>query len=397
MDGFALFDGYKEEKKYSCVSCGLYKYCTSPKMPPTGGFKKKILIIGSRPAQIDDVHGQQFVGKDGRTLKRILEKHGIDIVEDCASVNAVRCFTKNEISKVNLEACRSKTLQAIEQYKPKIIILVGELAVQSVIAHRWKKNFDNIHKWRGFVIPDQDLMAWVCPVYDPATFDKNEVEATTILENDIANIASYLHKKLPVYKEPKIEYISDLSVLDTIKVGEVAFDYETTGLKPHAKGHRIVCASVADTPDHVYTFLMPGSRKKRKPFTDLLQRREVYKMAHNMKFEDNWTNVRLGIGVNGWMFDSQIAAHQIDNRKGVTGLKFQTYVRLGVVDYDSEISPILKSVDDTSNGFNRIIEFMNKSKENEDKVLKYCAYDSINEYRIAIMQKREMNYDFLPF
>jgi len=116
-----------------------------------------------------------------------------------------------------------------------------------------------------------------------------------------------------------------------------------------------------------------------------------------MKFEDNWTNVKLGISIDGWMFDSQIAAHQIDNRAGITGLKFQTYMRLGVVDYDSDVSPFLKSVDGTSNGFNRIIEFMNKNKENEEKVLKYCAYDSVYEYRIAMMQKKEMGYDFLPF
>jgi len=397
MDGFTLFEGYNEEKKYSCVSCGLYKYCSSPKMPPTGKFKKKILIVGSSPAQIDDVHGQHFVGKDGRSLKKILERNNISLEEDCLSVNAVRCFTKNDISKINLEACRSKTIQVIEQHKPHIIILVGNLAIQSVIAYRWKKNFDKIDKWRGHIIPDQDFMAWVCPVYDPATFYKNEIEATTILENDIAAIASKLHKKVPVCKEPDIEQITDLSPLNNIKTGEVAFDYETTGLKPHAKGHRIICASVADTPDHVYTFLMPASHKKRKPFVDLLQRRAVYKMAHNMKFEDNWTNVKLGISIDGWMFDSQIAAHQIDNRAGITGLKFQTYVRLGVVDYDSDVSPFLKSVDGTSNGFNRIIEFMNKNKENEEKVLKYCAYDSVYEYRIAMMQKKEMGYDFLPF
>ena len=402
MDGFALFQGFEEKKKYSCVSCGLYKFCNSPKMPPTGNFKKKILVIGSRPAEIDDAHGKQFVGIGGRGLKKALAENGIDLQEDCLSVNAIRCYTRKEPTKpqytIQLEACRSKTLQVIEKYKPNVIILVGDTAARSVIAHRWKKNFDNINKWRGWVIPDQDFKAWVCPVYDPATFDvKNETEATTILKQDIARIAQHVHKKPLISEEPEIEYITDLNLLKNITNGTIAFDYETTGLKPYGKGHRIVCASVADNTNHVYTFLMPKSRKERKPFIDLLQDEFVYKMAHNMKFEDNWTNVRLGTGIKGWMFDSQVAAHIIDNRAGVTGLKFQTYVMLGIVDYDSEISPVLQSKDGTSNGFNTVQEYIAKSKGNERKILKYCALDSIYEYRIAMMMQRQMNYDMLPF
>ena len=73
----------------------------------------------------------------------------------------------------------------------------------------------------------------------------------------------------------------------------IAFDYETTGIKPHAKGHRIVCVSVADNENHVYVFMMPKTKRERQPFIDLLKNKRINKIAHNIKFEDTWSIVRL--------------------------------------------------------------------------------------------------------
>lgn len=397
MKSFFDKDKYETTKKYSCVSCGLYKHCQSPKMEPTGGFAKKILIIGDQPTEIEDVHGQQFLSRKGKFLKKTLQKNGISLEEDCLSVNAIRCYTKKPIQKLNIEACRNKVFEVINKYKPKIIITLGDLALQSVLAHRWKKDFDNVHKWRGYTIPDQDLGAWLCPVYDPAFVQISEEQVHTIWHKDFNAIKQLLHKKVPKTKEPEIEYVTDLSFLDNLKSGDYAFDYETTGLKPHAKGHKIICASVADSKDHVWVFPMPDNAKDRKPFIDFLQRQACYKIAHNMKFEDNWTNVILGTEIQGWKFDGQIAAHLIDNRTGVTGLKFLVYVYLGIVDYDSDISGHMKSVDGTANGFNKLDEFYHKNNENARKLLRYCALDSAYEFAIAQIQKKKMDYDFFPF
>jgi len=95
----------------------------------------------------------------------------------------------------------------------------------------------------------------------------------------------WINTDLPKYEDPDIEIIEDLSVLNSIKKGRIAFDYETTGIKPHATGHRIICASVADSSDHAFVFMMPSTRKERQPFIDLLKNPNVGKMAQNMKFE----------------------------------------------------------------------------------------------------------------
>jgi hypothetical protein len=218
----------------------------------------------------------------------------------------------------------------------------------------------------------------------------------TIWIQDLERAISMIKIPFLKYKEPKIEVIEDLSILNDITSDLISFDYETTGIKPQAEGHRIICASVADTPNHAYVFLMPRTKRNRKPFLDLLSDPRIGKMAHNMKFEDTWSNVRLKTEVNNWNWDSMLASHVLDNRTGVTGLKFQTYVLLGIPNYDEEISPWLHSEDKGGNSYNRIQELI-KTEDGKNKLLKYCALDAINTFRISQIQQRQMNYTFLPF
>ena len=211
---------------------------------------------------------------------------------------------------------------------------------------------------------------------------------------DLSNAINTLKTPFPRWPKIDIKIIEDLSVLSTIKEGLVAFDYETTGVKPQGKGHRIVCASIAVSSSLVYVFMMPKSKKEREPFLELLKNPNVGKMAHNMKFEDHWTEVKLKTSIFNWTWDSMLAAHILDNRTGVTGLKYQAFVRFGVRDYDSEITPYLQA--EGSNDINKIGELIDKPG-GQEKLLEYCALDSIYQYRLAMLQMKEIEYDFLPF
>ena len=117
-----------------------------------------------------------------------------------------------------------------------------------------------------------------------------------------------------------------------------------------------------------------------------------------MKFEEQWTVNKLGVEVQGWHWDTMITAHTLDNRPSITGLKFQAYVQLGIVDwmtdYNKEVAPYLKPTDANkkkygANAINCIDELITKPGGMR-KLLKYCALDSIYEYRLALMQMKEM-------
>lgn len=380
-------------KRISCTSCGLYQNCNSPRMQPFGNFKKGILNIGEAPGETEDKNGKPFQGKTGQLLQRTYEKLGIDLFEDCLNINAVRCFPDKTPTNYEIECCRRLTLKTIEEYKPKVIVLFGNAAIYSLIGHRWKKDLGGITKWRGWTIPDQDLKAWVCPTFHPSFIERSESGVEEVVWiNDLKQILFTLeHVPFPVYKEPVIHITDNLSFLKDLP-NEIVFDYETTSLKPHAEGQRIVCCSIAVNEDEVYVFMMPKSPKERKPWVNILADKRIGKIAQNMKFEHSWSLVRLGVEVQNWIWDTMITAHILDNREGITNLAFQTYVNFGIIDYKDETDIYLQADKKNGNATNRIIELI-ANPGGKEMLLKRCALDSIYEMRLYKKQSME----FLPF
>jgi DNA polymerase len=391
----------KKEKKsnYSCSRCGLYEHAKTYKMQPFGDFKQRILNIGEAPGNQEDIEGKQWQGRVGQYLQKVYTRFGIDLFKDCININAVNCRPeKNKTpTDIQISCCREVVLKdVLKKYNPDLIMLFGNSAIKSFLGHRWKKDLGGIFKWRGWHIPDQDYRAWVCPVFHPSFVVRSEDFISRIWAKDIRNALTYLDKRFPTYKEPEIEVIENLERLKEIKSDLTAFDYETTGLKPQKKGHRIVVCGIADTPDHAFVFKMPEEHDKRKPFIDYLQNKDISKIAANMSFEDTWSNVILGTQVKGWTFDTMLGAHILDNRQGITGLKFQVYANYGVVDYTSDVDSYIYGEKSKGNDFNDI-EQLEKTQDGLSKLLRFVGLDAVFEYRLGMQQIEQLDYNFLPF
>ena len=255
------------KKELSCLSCGLHLQVKSPRMEPFGEFGKGILNVGEAPGEVEYEKGKQWQGPAGHALQEAYTQLGIDLFADCLNINAVNCRpvdekgnnrapTSNEIA-----CCRQRVLQVIDQYKPQSIVLLGGVAVQSVLGFRWKKDPGGITRWRGFSIPDRYFKSWIFPTFHPSYVERSgdKREAKTVWMRDLKHIAQTFTSPFPQFREEEkcIEVISDLSALLTIQNGWASFDYETTGLKPHSAGHRIVCVTVADAVDHCFSFILP--------------------------------------------------------------------------------------------------------------------------------------------
>lgn len=390
----------------SCNSCGLFKEANTPKMEPYGNFAKGIMCIGEAPGEIEDMRGKQWQDKSGVLFRKTLAGVGIDLFEDCINLNAINCKPDKDgkyrkPAPFEIDCCRRIVLGAIKKYKPKVIILLGTFAVQSVIGNRWKKDLGSIAKWTGFTIPDQDLQTWLCPVFSPAyVYKEDKVEVTNMWVRDLERAVQIRNEEFPVYKEPTIHYVNEnrLDVLNNIQAEIVAIDYETTGLKPHAKEHKIVCMSIAVSEDEVYTFKMPRRKSLAQPVIDILENENIKKVGHNIKYEHTWSFNRLhGTVIKGWLFDTMLGAHLLDNRTGITGLKYQVYANFGVIDYSSEISPVLaaknKKDSNSTNGLQKYV----KTKENAMKTLKYCALDSANTLKLYLLQQKQIEELKIPF
>lgn len=354
--------------------------------------------MGEAPGRREDEKGKPWQGKVGRLLQKTYRRLGVDLFQDCVNINSIACRPpKNrDPSAHELACCHNKMIRpTLEKERPKVVVLLGNAAIQSVIGLRAKNDLGGITRWRGWVIPDRHWNAWLCPVFHPSFVEREDSEAAmTIWEQDLERAFDAVNRPLTEYEEDT-RYVTVVEGGDEIAgllrrindSGEtIAFDYETTGLKPQAEGHRIVSASIATGADEAYSFVMPGTGTARSAFKRLLGNENVSKVAANLKFEQNWSAVCLGVEVRGWDWDTMQAAHILDNRPGITGLDFQVYVNFGVLDYSSHIKPYLQGTDASGNAFNRIDELMADPRGRRE-LLVYGGLDSLYEYRLAEIQK----------
>jgi uracil-DNA glycosylase family 4 len=350
------------------------------------------MVVGEAPGEEEDRRGKPWQGKVGRWLQRFLRtNYKLDLFRDCICINSVNCRPpKNRVpSPQEVACCRRRVLRVIEEHRPTVIVLLGGSAVESLVGHRFHEGIGAVSRWRGWVIPDGELGAWLCPTFHPSYVMRNEEQrgrnpVETLYRQDWAQIMAQVGVAAPVPRDwgKGVTLEADPRkarkwLTEHRKTPDVAFDYETTGIKPHAAGHRIVCCSISVTPDEAFVF--PVNKYTQGPLGKVLTFGRSRKYAHNIAFEDTWSRVRLGVVVQGWWWDSMQAAHILDNRPGITGLKFQSAVHFGVWDYDSHLQQYIKGAGG-GNDFNRIDEAP------LDEVMEYCGMDTMLQFNLSLSQ-----------
>ncbi len=372
-----------------CGKCGLSQKCLSPRMEVGGKGKRRILFVGEAPGETEDHRGIPFIGVSGMYLRKVVENLGVDM-DDCWITNSIICRPQgNKIEQSMIACCRPNLLKTIRQLKPNVIILLGGSAVESLIRGLWKQDMGGISRWVGWTIPLAEYGAWVCPTYHPAYLlrqDKDVILALTFKNHlkKALSLEKITPKPLDLQKlESQIEIIqshrkAEKRIWDlSKKSGILAFDFETSGLKPDRKKQRIV--SISFCLDGKDTFACMVNPSLYDAIRAVLLSKRLKKVASNIKFEERWTLAKLGCGVACWNWDTMLAAHIIDNRSHISSVKFQAFVLLGLSDYDSHIKPYLETK--VSNGINRIEEL------EEEVLLMYNGLDSLIEYKVMIKQK----------
>ena len=377
-----------------CGLCQLYKTCKSPKMPVSGRGKKKILILGEAPGANEDEQGKPFVGKAGLLLSNTLQRLGIDMRRDCWITNALICRPEGNATPTDKQIayCRPNVTKAIQELNPEIIIPLGAVAVKSLIAPLWKESVGNITRWLGWRIPNQKLNAWICPNYHPSYINRLEKTnqgpvALNLFEQFLESAIERTKLGRPWLETPnystQVERIFDEEKAARIihkmieKGGRAAFDYETNMLKPDSKEAKIICCSICYEGRKTIAFPWLGSAITA--MGEFLRSERVEKIASNLKFEERWTRKEFGHGVKRWSWDTMLGAHWLDNRRGITSIKFQAFILLGMEDYNHHIEKYLHA-----KGGNK----SNKIDEIEmSELLQYCALDSLLEYIVADIQE----------
>ena len=363
-----------------CSVCGLFEHCNNPKMPVTGKGLKRILIVGEVPEKVEDETGIQFTGSAGKILRSYMAKFGIDIDKDCWKTNAVICRPpKNKIPSLReIKCCRSNLISAIQQLKPNKIFAFGKIAIQSLLLD--KISVAEGEKFFGLKIPLLDYGCWLYCNYplQYLIYNFEDESFNVTFERYIKEAAEHSEPLPNIQPNIKLIYSMDeaRTLLRTMSSNLVAIDYETTGVKPVSSGHRILCMSVCDG-DCSYVFEV--NELLYPDIITFLENDEIKKIGHNIKYETVWSKKILGCDVKGWVWDTMTAAHCIDNRKGITGLKFQAFLNFGIYGYGDEAYSYME-LDETK--ANRM------DKMDISSMLNYCAMDSYLTFRLFEKQKR---------
>ena len=368
-----------------CSECRLHEQCKSPKMPPTGEGRRRILVVAEAPGAEEDQCGIQLIGKSGQFLRAEMRRLGWDLDRDCWKTNALCCRPPNNRTPTarEIDTCRPNVLNAIRSLKPRVIVLLGNAAVESVIGSIWTQSVGSLTLWLGRRIPLKRWNCWACPTFHPSYVLREQ-------KNPVVGVwfRRHLEQALLIQEDPCVpDYMSQVVCeMDASKAAErlrkqktaFAFDFETNRLKPEHPESQILSCAVADDSGAI---AFPWQQPAIDAMSHLL-RSDIPKVGANIKFEERWVRRLMGYPVRAWAWDVVQAAHVLDNRSRASNLKFQSFVELGQEPYDQDIAPL--KVSEGGNDENRL-RFADWSK-----LLLYNGLDSLLTWHLAKRQYQKL-------
>lgn len=345
----------------NCLSCKLHTTCETHKISVSGEGRKEILVVSEFPNEQEDEFGVALIGESGKLLADELKKHGISLNKDCWKIHAVSCRPPHGRIPTHKEikCCNPYLEKTIRTLKPKLIISLGSISNTALFGDDFSNR--TILRWRSYEIPDQKYGCFILATFPPSQIILNEKDKNLkcTFKRDIKRVAHCLKRTFKAFSDYE-QYVTRLTNFKDVKAllkriltkkPIIAFDYETTGLKPYRTGHKLSTIGIALSTTEAYAFpfnyktFWTKSELKvlRKMFGKILRDNEIKKVAQNFKFEDMWSKSKIGTRVTKWHWDTMMAEHCLDNRQASTGLKFQTYVNYGIRPYDKVINPYLRS------------------------------------------------------
>ncbi|RCS59671.1 uracil-DNA glycosylase [Parvibium lacunae] len=123
----------------ACRLCGLCQTRTQTVF--SAGYEQAAwMLIGEAPGAEEDQQGQPFVGQAGKLLDNLLfsiglSRHATTPSEAVYIANVLKCRPPNNRNPApeEIAACQPYLTQQIEQVQPKILILLGRYAAQTIL------------------------------------------------------------------------------------------------------------------------------------------------------------------------------------------------------------------------------------------------------------------------
>lgn len=147
----------------------------------TGNLNSKIMFIGEGPGADEDVQGIPFVGKAGKLMDNAFDIVGINR-EEVYIANIVKCRPPNNRDPQDdeINACINYLRNQVMIIKPKIIVLLGRIALQNILGKEYK-----ITVSRGKWIEKKGI--FYMPTWHPAALLRDETKKMDFI-NDLKEV-----------------------------------------------------------------------------------------------------------------------------------------------------------------------------------------------------------------
>lgn len=331
-----------------------------------------LVLVGEAPGDTEVLEGKPFVGRAGQLLNKVLEEVGIDR-DACYITNAVNCrpVPHRAPKAKEIAACRNRLIAEIRQRAPRMVVALGNAAVQALMG---RHNMGDVH---GTVNWCADVNAFVVPTYHPAAVLRSPGYYIDLIR-DMQRVALYLHeKKVLTSAAQEVEYVTlhnhdhVLELVERLEsLPEVAVDVET------ASDGSLLCIGLAWRGDKAVVVTKDALVDKRTvPMLNSALKGKVL-IGHNLKFDVKqlWragvSDVRVGE-------DTMLMSYTLDERPGVHKLKPLVRQYLNVPDYDAPIREYYSHMEDCP----------------PIELWKYNAHDAAYTYALRSVLRRELDAD----
>ncbi len=157
------------EKCLKCTRCSLCNSRTNVVFSD-GIPNSKLVLIGEAPGYWEDQKGLPFVGKSGQLLDKIFASVGLSREKDVYICNTIKCRppeNRNPLLEEKL-ACKEYLDEQLAILKPKIILICGNIALNSMLP-----NERGITKARGKWF-DGPYSSKMMPIFHPSYLLRND-------------------------------------------------------------------------------------------------------------------------------------------------------------------------------------------------------------------------------
>ena len=161
-----------EEVKEECLKC---KACPLSETRTNVVFSdgipnSKLVLVGEAPGYWEDVKGKPFVGKAGQLLDKIFACVGLSREKDVYICNTIKCRPPENRNPLPEEkqACKKYLDKQLEILKPKIILICGSVALNSLLPDK-----GGITKVRGKWF-DGPYGSKMMPIFHPSYLLRND-------------------------------------------------------------------------------------------------------------------------------------------------------------------------------------------------------------------------------